>query len=101
MVNCTDLLSEKIIEASSDDGKTKFGYDEGTFCLNPNNARTSKFWDSIGNGPERLVLMFEECRYIINNADPNVNCMTKEESDEYITNGVAFSLYESKTMVDF
>lgn len=40
LANCTDVLSESTIEASSQ-GDSKFGYDDVTFCLKPEQVATS------------------------------------------------------------
>lgn len=59
--NCTDLLSESTIDASSE-GSARFGFDELTFCIKPDDALTSKFDDGLGSGPEFFSVDILPCK---------------------------------------
>ena len=60
LVNCTEVLSESVIDASSN-GNIRFGHDSHTLCLNPKKAMTSKFADGLGSGPESLSIVLMPC----------------------------------------
>ena len=46
--NCTELISEETIEISSNE-KDKFGYNERTECLDPNNTAIGQFKDNVAS----------------------------------------------------
>ena len=98
---CSEILSKETIDNSS--GDTRFGEDDLTFCLDPENAYMGKYSDSIGSSGERVTFNFEECRYIDEAEKPaNLTCKTEAETIEWFNKyAIRIDFYESKTKIDF
>ena len=102
--NCTELLSPETIELSSNEDN-RFGYNDRTECLDPNNTYIGQFKDNVANKPQRVTFYFAKCEEM-KESEPglhdNVTCYNQTETKSYFDKyAIRMDFFEKRTKVDF
>ena len=99
LVNCTSVLAKSTIKASNTE-YIKFDTYENVLCLDPSNARTSKFSDKVGSGPEFIKIKFQTCEEYAQQEGISCNTM-QEREDWFMRYNIKLFYFEKKTKTDF
>lgn len=102
--NCTELLTPETINVSSNEDD-KFGYNDRTLCLDPNNTYIGRFKDNVGSKDIRVTFYYETCEELAYEGlagFTNITCYNDKQLLTFFTRfAIKVDFYEKKTKVDF
>ena len=102
--NCTELISAETIEISSNE-QNKFGYNDRTECLDPNNTSIGQFKDNVADKANRVTFYYSKCSEMKLDepgVHDDVTCYNEEQTKAYFSKyAIRMDFFEKKTKIDF